>query len=122
MAMTAPVFEILSATPAVTALVPATRIRGSGYGGEAPTVPYITHQTISGVPESYVGNRPGIDRHRAQIDCWASSASQAKAIAAACQYALEVHGTTELMIDDVEVINGSPLYRIGIDFTAYTRR
>lgn len=121
MAMTAPVFEILSAVPAITSIVPAIRIRGSGYGGESPVAPYITHQTAAGTPENYVGDRPGIDNFRAQIDIWAANAAQAKQIAALVRDALEPHAVcVSIFGDDYDA--ETKLYRYGFDWSFYTSR
>lgn len=121
MAMTPPVYEILSASAAVTALVPASRIRGQGYGGETPFAPYITWQLVSGLPENYVGNRPGIDSFRVQIDCWSKSAAQSKAIAAAVRDALETGAVCVAIFGD-DYDDEVELYRYGFDWAFYTQR
>lgn len=121
MAMVPPVYELLSADAAVTALVPASRIRGQGYAGEAPVTPYITHQTISGNPANYIAGRPGMDAFRSQIDVWADTAAQAKQIAEAVRDALELNAQcVAIMGDDYEP--DTRLHRYSFDFQFWTPR
>ena len=121
MAMVPPVFALLSASAAVTALVPAVRIMGQGYGGESPVLPYITWQTISGLPGSYVEGRPGIDSFRAQIDVWSSTAAQAKQIAALVRDALELEAQcVGILGDDYEP--DTKLHRYSFDWAFQTSR
>ena len=121
MAMVPPVFSILAAAPAVTALVPSSRIRGQGYAGESPVAPYITWQLVDGLPENYLGSRPGIDTFRVQIDCWANDAAQSKAIAAAVRDALEPHGLCVAIFGD-DYDAETKLYRYGFDWSLLTPR
>jgi hypothetical protein len=121
MAIVPPVFEILSATAAVTALVPAIRIRGQGYAGETPVAPYITWQVVSGLPENYTSNRPGIDQHRVQVDCWATTAAQSRAIATAVRNALEPHGQCVAVFGD-DYDTEARLYRFGFDWSIWSNR
>lgn len=121
MALVPPVYEILSASGAVTALVPATRIRGQGYAGETPVAPYITWQVVSGQPENYTGNRPGIDQHRVQVDCWAATAAQSKQIAAAVRDALEPHAQCVAVFGD-DYDTEAKLYRFGADWSFWSGR
>lgn len=121
MAMVPPVYALLSADAAVTALVPAVRIRGQGYAGETPTRPYITHQTISGNPANYIAGRPGIDAFRAQIDVWADTAAEAKTIAEAVRDALELDAhCVAIMGDDYEP--EAKLHRYSFDWSFQTPR
>ncbi|MEJ7746058.1 MAG: DUF3168 domain-containing protein [Luteimonas sp.] len=121
MAMSPPVYAILSGDAAVTALVPAARIKGQSYAGESPIAPYITWQIISGGPENYLADRPGMDVFRVQIDIWAVSAASAKAIAALVRDALEPHAyCLNIFADDYEP--DTKLYRYGYDWNFHTLR
>lgn len=116
-----PVFQILSGSPAVVALVPASRIRGQGYAGETPATPYITWQIVDGIPANYTGNRPGLDQWRVQIDCWSATAAQSKQIAAAVRDALEPHAQCVAIFGD-DYDTDAKLYRFGFDWSFQHRR
>lgn len=121
MAMVPPVYALLSADAAVTALVPASRIRGQGYAGETPVAPYITWQTVSGVPANYIAGRPGIDAFRVQIDIWANDATSAKQIATAVRDALELNAhCVSIMGESFEA--DTKLFRYSYDWAFHTPR
>lgn len=119
MAMTAPVYALLSGDAAVTALV-ADRIHAQGYAGDAPQAPYITWQLVSGVPEGYVAGRPGVDRFRVQVDAWAADAATAQAVAAAIRDALELSASCVGVIEERDAETG--LYRYSGDWAFLTGR
>lgn len=88
--------------PAVAASAPCVALLKSGTGsvrfyqfGSAPedvVKPYAVWQRIFGAPENYLGQRPDIDSFSLQIDTYATSADQARTIAAALRDALEPIG------------------------------
>lgn len=120
MAMTAPVYPLLSTAPAVLALVPASRIHAQGHAGNTPTAPYITWTLVSGVPGNYVAGRPGFDTYRVQVDCWAADAAQAQAVAAAVRDTLELHAQGAGAFEERDAETG--LYRYALDFRFVTGR
>lgn len=96
MALESPAWSLLSAYAPLVALVPAARIRKSGYAGESPVAPYITIQEIGGAPSNYVAGRPGIDSFRPSIKVVAATEAAAKTIAGHVRDALELAGYCEL--------------------------
>lgn len=86
----ATVFAVLSASPAVTALVPATQItplrREQGM-----SVPAITLQRVSTVPTNNLVDDGGLDANLVQIDYYGTDYTALKAIADACRTALADH-------------------------------
>lgn len=99
----APVYAILRAAAAVTAIVgtnPA-RIYPAGnipqVAGMDPNanLPCVTWQMIGGHPENMLSDRPVVENQRIQIDCWAVGSNgfeDANALADAVQVALELSG------------------------------
>lgn len=89
--MTPGVYPLLSAAPAVTALV-ADRIYGFGDAAQGVTRPYITWFTVAGTPENLLSGAPPLDRFRCQVDCWGDTPASATAVAIAARDALEAAG------------------------------
>jgi hypothetical protein len=91
MAMFPPVFSTLFASTAVKALLGSAPLRVYP-AGEAPqdvAKPYATYQTISGVPENYLGTLADMDGYTIQIDIYATTLSSVRAVADAVRTALE---------------------------------
>jgi hypothetical protein len=95
-----PIFTVLAATPAVTAIIGTNPVRCYP-AGSIPQVsgldpnsnlPCVTWQSIGGMPENMLGERPVVDNLRTQIDCWSTSFGGADALSSAVQIALEIHG------------------------------
>jgi hypothetical protein len=60
--------------------------------GRAPqdeTRPYATWQTISGLPENHLGDRPDTDSYTLQLDVWATTETGARDAANAIRDAVE---------------------------------
>ena len=53
--------------------------------------PYAVWQIIGGNPENYLAGRTDIDGYRLQVDVYASSGSDARAVAKALRYAIELN-------------------------------
>jgi hypothetical protein len=51
--------------------------------------PYVVWSTVGGTPENYVGELPGIDQARIQIDCYSKGKGQARDLARAVRDAIE---------------------------------
>jgi hypothetical protein len=81
------IIERLASTPAVTALVPATRMySGSRDGGlpQRPTMPAIVVSKIDKLsPLTLDGGAAGPNTLRAQVDCWDDDHDGVRALAAA---------------------------------------
>lgn len=56
------------------------------------TVPYATWQEIQGTPFNIFEGAPSTDMVKAQIDVWASSASEARTVSRAIRRAIDTHG------------------------------
>jgi len=121
MAMESPAYALLAAYAPLTALVPAARIRKSGYAGESPVAPYITIQEIGGVPGNYIADRPGMDSFRPTIKVIAETEAQAKAIGAHVLAALELHGNC-LLFDGPEFEAETRLFVWFADFRFHASR
>lgn len=128
--MIPPIFPILSANSAVTALVGAgvnCRVYPFGEGPSPAAYPYVTWQLVAGTPEQYLGDRPDIDDVRVQIDCWGDGrvgqggARSVNAVADAVRNALEPHG---YMVDfgSTERDPDTVSYRYRMDFEFWTHR
>lgn len=86
-----PIFATCAAAPGVTALLGASPTRLYPFG-EAPhgvACPYAVWQTVGGVPENYLGDRPDIDSFSLQVDVYAETGASARAVAVALRDAIE---------------------------------
>jgi hypothetical protein len=87
----APLFDTLSASSAVKALIGASPVRCYP-AGEAPqgvALPYCTYQQITGQSEKYLGDLPDMDSGNIQIDIYAKTTKAARAVAIAIRDAIE---------------------------------
>ena len=89
--MFAPIFATCAAVPAVTTLIGTSPVRLYPFS-DAPqgvALPYVVWQTVSGLPENYIGNVPDIDSYTLQVDCYATTATAARNVAKAIRDAIE---------------------------------
>jgi hypothetical protein len=86
-----PIFAVCSIVPAVTALIGASPVRLYPFGDapQAVALPYVTWQTITGLPENYIDRVPDIDSYTLQVDCYATTATSARNVAKAIRDAIE---------------------------------
>lgn len=92
--MNPPVAELLAASAAVTALVGTGPVRiFEDVAPQNTARPYIVWRVVYGTPENYLGQPPGIDYCRVQIDCYGEHAAQAREVALAVRNALQPHAT-----------------------------
>lgn len=86
-----PIFEVCAASTEVTALLGTddTRIYPFGYVEDPDGLPYAVWQTVTGLPENYLSDRPDIDSWTLQIDIYAGSATSARNVAKALRDAIE---------------------------------
>lgn len=111
-----PIFQIIKAAPAVTALLGTSPVRFFPFG-EAPqdvARPYAVWQQVAGYPENYLGQRPDMDLMTLQVDVFAETASAARSAAEALRNALELHcHITRWGGEDRD--HDTNLYRFGFD-------
>lgn len=91
--MFAPIFPVVAASSAVTAVLGTAPVRFWPFG-EAPegsVLPYSVWQTVNGTPENYLGNAPDLDSYTLQVDVYAATGSSARAAAKALRDAIEPH-------------------------------
>jgi len=92
--------------------------------GEAPQgvdAPYAVWQLIAGTPENYLNERPDMDDLRYQFDVYAITAAQARSVANAVAYAMELAGhQVSHNPDDRDA--ETRLYRVGFDFEFWASR
>lgn len=85
-----PIYPPVAASAAVKALLGnVPRFFSFGEADQGTAKPYAVWQTISGGPENYLGTSPDADRWRVQVDAYAATPAQARAVAEAIQLALE---------------------------------
>lgn len=88
-------FSLIAADATCTSLLgtPFTRFFEFGTAPTLETVPYATWQEIQGTPFNVVEGAPSTDRVKVQIDVWATSASEARAVSRAVRRAIDTSGT-----------------------------
>jgi hypothetical protein len=92
--MLAPIFEICSASTAVTDLIGTNPVRLFPFG-EAPQgvqAPYVVWQNIGGSPENYLGTLPDADGYSVQMDVYGVDAADALNVAMAIRDTVEPVG------------------------------
>lgn len=121
--MIPPVFAILSATTAVTALLGSAPCRVYPYGAatQQPTYPYATWTIISGSPENLITGAPGIDQMSVQVDIWARTDASARAVMVAVRDALEPVSTMT-RFGSTERESATEAYRYSMDFDFWVDR
>lgn len=82
--MFSPAFEIAKASAAVVAILGnPPRFYGFGDAVQDGTKPYAVHQTIAGSPENYLRKLPDQDTLIVQVDAYAQTPKQSKAVVTA---------------------------------------
>lgn len=86
-----PIFQLCTASAAVTALLGTgpTRLFPAGEAPQGVALPYAAWQTITGLPENNLDCRPDADTWSVQIDVYAKTLTAARAAAAAIRDAIE---------------------------------
>lgn len=103
----APVFPLIAAAPAVTAVIGASPVRC--YPGVIPQttdgtpnltlLPCLVYQLITGTPEVYLSEASSIGQQRVQIDAYATTFAAATALAELARTALE-DGATNVCVSE----------------------
>lgn len=129
--MMPPVFSLLAAAPAVTALIGTTPVRcypavipqtSDGQPNNA-LLPAITWQTIVGTPENYIDAPPAIEQSRVQIDAWALTLALAEQVFAAARTALEDGGRNVMVSSNgFDYEPETKRYRVSGDFEFWVSR
>lgn len=86
-----PVFTLLAAAPAVTAIVGTNPVRvfPGGVVPQGAAMPAISWLVVSGVPENLLADRAPVDNQRVQIDCWADDFVSVQTLFESVRSALE---------------------------------
>ncbi|HEP8936222.1 DUF3168 domain-containing protein [Pseudomonas aeruginosa] len=121
--MYAPIFKVCSQNPGVVALLGAkpTRLYLFAEAPDQPGRPYATWQTFGGEPENYLAHRPDIDSFSLQVDVFADTAAQARAVATAIRNAIELRATITRWSGE-ERDDPTDLYRISFDVDWWVNR
>jgi len=108
------IYSKLSADPAVSALV-STRIYPSVVP-QGESMPAITYQMVSGVPEETTDTAQGWRVARFQITCWAETYSGAKTLAEAVRKDLHRYSGTvnSVVIDSVLLENETDMPNLSV--------
>lgn len=87
-------FPTLTANGSVTAALGSnpTRVYPHGEAPQGVTLPYATHQLVTGLPENYLGTRADMDSYRVQFNCYGATATAARNAASVIRSALESSG------------------------------
>lgn len=84
-------FALVKASPECVALLGTNPVRFFEFG-EAPelqALPYATHQFITGTPYNLLDGPASADHISTQIDVWATTSTECKALANAIRSAIE---------------------------------
>lgn len=112
------IYTVLAADSPVAALV-ATRI----YPMLMPplvTMPAVSYQRVSTVPQNGLSGHHAIDHVRVQIDCWADDYDGVKALAAAVRtamYTTPLFALPVMELDDYD--SEEKLFRVILDFNIW---
>lgn len=118
-----PIFQLVSASAAVKALIGTSPVRFYLFGEatQATPKPYAVWQMVYGSPENYLAQLPDIDNLGVQIDSYATTASGARAVTAAIRDALEPAAyVVNWRGEEKDVPTG--LYRSSFDVEFWTPR
>lgn len=117
------VFALVKSSSACTAIIGSSPCRC--YEGTAPqgaARPYVVVGNAGGAPENYVGELPGVDSYRMQLDAFALTASEVRSLATAIRNAIEpsahMIGTPLGPIFESD----TKLFRVMLEFDFWIRR
>lgn len=126
-----PIFSILSADATVVSLVGNNPYRifedvapqdindsVTLLGGRQP---YVVWQSVGGRSNNYLGDTPGIDNPRVQIDCYADTKSLARTLAIAVRGVVELHAL-QIGQPRTDYISSVKLYLYSMDFSFWVNR
>lgn len=119
--MDSPAFDLAKASPAVTALLGTPpRFFDFGEAGRDAVAPYAVRQLIAGTPENYINQTPDGDSLVEQVDIYAGTMEEARAVRDALVAALEPAGHITSWNGKFKDVD-TRLYRISftVDFKTY---
>lgn len=118
--MLPPIYSILSAATAVSAIV-GNRIYPHADAPLDVTAPYITWFIVSAPPEIQLSGTPTHDRFTVQVDCWHPTSAGVTALASVARTALEAQcNVTNLMLNQRDP--ETRLYRLALQLDYFLNR
>lgn len=84
-------------------------------------LPYAVWQQIGGAPENYMAGRPDADSPSLQVDAYAATAEEARAVANAIMYAIELDSYVVSLPSETKE-QDTQLYRCSFDVDFITYR
>lgn len=122
MALLPPVFALLKASAAVTAILGVTpKVYRHGIAPQGTNAPYATWLLVGADPENSLSDLPATDRLIVQIDCFHTTDGGIEQLAEAVRNAIEPTAhLTGIPINEKEPTTG--LYRIALQFDWWLRR
>ena len=124
--MTAPIFALLNESDEVKSfLQTGNKLRAYEFGlaPDAPVMPYLVWQDISGIPQTHLDCPANTDHITIQIDIYTTNPTQLSLIKEAVRKALEVDNSctvTSLRGNEREPV--TKLYRTGFDSNWFVDR
>lgn len=121
---TPPIFKLCNNSKAVKKLLKAGGILRVFEFGQAPqnvAKPYAVWQEVAGSHDPSLNVRPCNESHLVQVDCYAETASGAKAVRNAIEYALEPYALTVSYRGNNKEAETN-LFRSTVDFEILTTR
>lgn len=84
-------FPLVSSSVAVKALIGSSPVRFYRHGSapQGVALPYVTHRSISGIPQNNLSGMPLADDARVQISCWSNDPAEIEVLANAVRAAIE---------------------------------
>lgn len=122
MAMLPPVFALLKASAAVTAILGAVpRVYRHGIAPQGTVAPYVTWLVVGSDPENNLSDPPPTDRIVLQVDCWSTTDGGVEDLAQAVRDAIEPTAhMTGIVVNEREPDTG--LYRLALQFDYWLSR
>jgi len=117
--MNAPIFEICATNAEVLKVLGPSMIRMYMFDArpEKLTYPYATVQNFAGSAEMYLGTLPDVDTWSIQVDIFAKSTTEAKAVAKAIRNAIGPHSyITRWGIQSIDDETKSFRYSFDVDW------
>lgn len=117
-----PLFQVCAADSTVQSLlgVNPTRLWPFGEADPAPAYPYAVWQIIAGSPENYLGQTPDTDVFGVQIDVYAQTAEDARAVARALRNAIEPNAYVTAYIGEFrDLITRTYRYSFSVDWIVH---
>lgn len=118
-----PVFETLKNNTDVVALLGSNplRVYVPGEADQDTVRPYLTWQIVSGLPENVLDKVPDIDSHTVQMDAYARTLSEARAVVKAVRNAIEIFAYITGWLGESKEVD-TRLYRVSFQVDWFTQR